>query len=274
MTKGFSPTSLPALVCVDAMFTIFKPRRGGRKNMICRTYRKNGGLHHQVSNQMIWTEIAHQRERFREIKEDGDYWLHVNLSVFRALRAAPGRHKSDYQAAQDVHRRITGDITAYEPDQRIIRLIHHLRQHGTRVVVASNQEEASLRKLLRGHKIEGLFDAVYTSESLDTRKPYPDFWERILNRENGTPESTVHIGNSPNSDIGAARLGIRTLLWDPSGGIGIAMRSKKNFRLAHPDVNEKEFFRLLHGGLVHPFTTFPQALEALCCSPSSPATTE
>lgn len=274
MTKGLSLMSLPALVCVDAMFTIFKPRRGGRKNMICRTYRKLGGLHSQVSNQMIWTAIAHERVRFREIKADEDYWLHINLSVYRSLQAAPGRHKSDYQAAQDVHRRITSDVTAYQPDQRIIRMIHHLRQHGTRVVVASNQEEASLRKLLRGHKIEDLFDAVYTSEALGVRKPFSDFWAAILDRENSSPETTIHVGNSPNSDIGAARLGIKTMLWDPGGEIGSAMRSKKNFRLAHPDVDEKEFFRLLHSGLVHPFTTFPQALEALCCSPSSPALTE
>ncbi len=274
MTRELSRSSLPALVCVDAMFTIFKPRRGGRKNMICRTYRKLGGLHPHVSNQMIWEAIRRERIRFHEIKADEDYWLHINLSVYRSLKAARNRHKSDYQAAQDVHRRITSDITAYEPDARIIRLVGHLRDHGTRVVIGSNQEEASLQKLLRAHKVEGLFDAVYTSESLGMRKPYKDFWEAILCRENGSSETTAHVGNSPNSDIGAARLGIRTLLWDPSGEIRVAKSSKKSFRLAHPDVDEKEFFHLLHSGLVHPFTTFHQALEALCYFPPPPSASE
>ncbi len=267
MTLGLSP-SPTTLLCVDAMFTIFKPRRGGRKQMICRTYWKLGGLHRRVTSRMIWEAIMRERFRFRELKADDDYWLHVNLAVFRSLEAATDRHKSDYQAAQDVHRRITSDIAAYEPDGRIIRLIRHLREREIRVVIGSNQDENSLRRLLKAHKIDGLFDEVYTSESLGTRKPYPDFWERILERESRTVAEIIHLGNSPNSDIGAARLGIRTLLWDPGGGIREAIRSKRSFRLVHPDVDEKEFFRLLHGGLVTPFTTHQQALEALCSPPS------
>jgi HAD superfamily hydrolase (TIGR01509 family) len=266
LAQGDTPSPF-TLLCVDAMFTIFKPRRGGRKAMICKTYWKLGGLHRRVNNRMIWEAIMRERVRFRELKGDEDYWLHVNLAVFRSLEAAPDRHKSDYQAAQDLHRRITSDISAYEPDVRIIRLIRQLREQNLRVVIGSNQGEASLRKLVRAHKIEELFDAIYTSESLQTRKPYPDFWEKILELEGKTVSETIHVGNSPNSDIGAARLGIRTLLWDPGGGIRGAMASKKDFRLAHPDVDEKEFFRLLHGGLVTPFTTHQQALEALCPTP-------
>lgn len=269
MSREKIPTSRLTLVCVDAMFTIFKPKRFGRRRMICEAYRRSGGLERGVTNQAIWNTILEERQRFRELKGYEDYWLHVNLAVFRSLPAAPGRHKSDYQAAQDVHRRITCDASLYEPDAAIIRLILWLRERGVRVVIGSNQEEANLARLLRQHRLRELFGQVYTSEALGTRKPYPEFWQRILAAEGAGTNEALHIGNSPNSDIGAARLGIRTLLWDRQGDIRAVLRSKKGFHLAHPDVDEDEFFRLLHSGLVQSFNSHRQAMEVLrCCLPA------
>ena len=253
MTEGPRSKSRVRLVCFDAMFTTLRPARGTRKSMIAEIYRQIGGIDPSVSDERLGELILEQREKQRSFVNDESYWYTVNRGVFLALAGERSGRKSAKVCALQVHARITSDPGLYEPDAEVVALIRALRRDGIRVVLASNQERASLAGLLDHHSLHQYFEAEYTSEELGTRKPFPEFWNRIMAIERCRPRGVVHVGNSLNSDIGAAQLGIRTLIWDPRGHIKATLERGREERFYHPDMDQEAFTTLLHSGLVSPF---------------------
>ncbi len=171
------------LLCVDAMFTIFRPKDTGRVEMLCNIYRDVGSLSSRLSNEELWETVLQAKHDMREHKDEEHYWLYVNTLVFRRLAdyssvyTADGVQVSPLAAHGSCHL-VTSEPGLYKPDEQIMRLVRILRAHDVRIVIASNQMEQALRTLLKVHGLEDDFDAVYTSEALRTRKPYSDFWEK------------------------------------------------------------------------------------------------
>lgn len=263
MAKTSRSRSGVKLVCIDAMFTTLRPAHGTRKTMIADIYREVGEVNNSVSDELIRELILDRRFQYRRFQNDEDYWFMVNWSVFSTMAEYRSRRMSAKRCALEVHARITSDPLLYEPDPEMIALIQTLRREKIRVVLASNQEKANLAILLDHHKLNQYFDQVYTSEALDTRKPFPEFWSAIMSSERQVPKRVVHIGNSLNSDIGAARLGIRTLIWDPRGHVKAIIKRHREDRFYHPDFDAGAFTELLHSGLVSPFTHAKQGVKLI-----------
>jgi FMN phosphatase YigB (HAD superfamily) len=258
MPETLGPRFGVKLVCLDAMFTILRPKKQGRKKMICGVYREVGEIDDSVTDNEIRDLILELRTKYRHLKYDEGYWFLVNWEVFLRLRKRRRARRSAETCAREVHTRILTDPGLYRPDPVIIDLVGRLRQANIRIVVASNQTHENLLWMLDHFEILGQFDDVHTSDKLKTRKPFPDFWNHILKGEKMKAEATVHIGNSLNSDLGAARLNIRTMIWDPEGNIGTILDGHEAVRFAHPDLNQAEFLRLVHGGFVRTFQTAAQ----------------
>jgi FMN phosphatase YigB (HAD superfamily) len=246
------------LVCLDAMFTILRPNKKRRKKMICDVYRQVGQLDEDCTDNMIHELILERRTENRRHKYDEGYWFLVNWEVFIRLKKYRRIARSAEACAREVHTRILTDPELYRPDPAVIDLVGRLRQAKIRVVIASNQTRENLVWMLDHFEIGGFFEEVYTSDRLKTRKPFADFWERILECEARKAHETVHIGNSLNSDLGAARLSIRTMIWDPEGRIGEILDRHEEVRFAHPDLSQVEFLSLVHGGSVRVFQTAAQ----------------
>ncbi|MEU0740209.1 HAD family hydrolase [Streptomyces sp. NPDC006134] len=83
-----------------------------------------------------------------------------------------------------------------------------LRRLGARVIIAGNQT-ARAGELLRALDLPA--DLVVTSGEWGVAKPQPEFFQRVAEVAQATPEETVYIGDHPANDIfPAAAAGLRT----------------------------------------------------------------
>ena len=201
------------LVMVDAMFTLLVTARGSRNRLTTKIYCEHAHIGADNSRRILQA-INIARLRFSSELLDDDYWVHVNIDVLRGLQP-DWELARQAEAAGQIHHRFLSDTDLFAVDTKLLTAVCELKQRGARLVIASNQRQVTLLQLLRHFEVLQHFDAVYTSEELGVRKPNAGFWEQILKAENVRPEAALHIGNSPRSDAGAARLGIRTLIRDP-----------------------------------------------------------
>jgi FMN phosphatase YigB (HAD superfamily) len=224
-TKALAPEVIPIdLLVVDLMFTILvlQGRKRNRRQVICDIYRYHGQLPDSITDKEIWETISRMRERLRSMKHDEKFWDTVNQWVFEELITDGVRKRDANVYAKRVHHEILTNEELYATQPTMLKLIRRLRRRGVRVVVGSNQVSSYAATLIKTKRfrLQNAFDAVYTSEDLDERKPHPEFWRRILEKEataTGTEigvMNVAHLGNSANSDVGAAELGIRVLLYD------------------------------------------------------------
>jgi putative hydrolase of the HAD superfamily len=100
--------------------------------------------------------------------------------------------------------------------------LRDLRARGLRLVVASNWD-CSLPQVLDQAGLAPLVDGVVASAVVGADKPAPALFEAALRIAGCTASEAVHVGDSPDRDVGGARAaGIRALLLDRSGGGDIA----------------------------------------------------
>lgn len=81
------------------------------------------------------------------------------------------------------------------PYPGIPELIRTLRAAGVRTAVASNKDEADVKKLA-GQLFPGLFDTVIGNSPAISRKPAPDMINAIRTRWDVSREKTLYIGDS------------------------------------------------------------------------------
>lgn len=81
------------------------------------------------------------------------------------------------------------------PYDGIPALLSALRKRGIRTAVASNKDEADVKKLADMH-FPALFDAIMGNSPIIHRKPAPDMLERILHILSIPKEQAVYIGDS------------------------------------------------------------------------------
>ncbi len=97
-----------------------------------------------------------------------------------------------------------------------------LRRLGLRLVSVSNWD-ISLPKVLERCGLLELVDGVVSSAGAGARKPDPAIFAPALELAGCGPEEALHVGDTPEEDVDAARAaGIAVLLLDRDGGGDIA----------------------------------------------------
>lgn len=108
-----------------------------------------------------------------------------------------------------------------EVPQRGLQKIQSLRQQGYRVVLTSNTNPFMMEWAEhgdfdgQGHPISHYFDALYCSFRLRSMKPASEFFLRILQAEQVSPDTVLFIDDGPRNVAAASQMGIRTLLAEP-----------------------------------------------------------
>jgi putative hydrolase of the HAD superfamily len=93
-----------------------------------------------------------------------------------------------------------------------------LRSRGLRLVCVSNWD-CSLGGVLEGCGLAGYLAGAVSSAEAGARKPNPAIFAPALRLAGCRPQEAVHVGDTPEEDIDAARAaGIRALLLDRDGG--------------------------------------------------------
>lgn len=89
------------------------------------------------------------------------------------------------------------------PYEGIPELLKKLREKGIKTAVASNKDEAPVKKLTEMY-LKGLFDVVKGNKPDIHRKPAPDMINAILSDLSLTPEDAIYVGDTE-VDIETAR---------------------------------------------------------------------
>jgi putative hydrolase of the HAD superfamily len=106
------------------------------------------------------------------------------------------------------------EFTAY-PD--VLPALGELREHGIRLVIASNWD-CSLPDWLRPTGILELVDGVVTSAEVGAGKPSPRVFQRALAMAGVDVREALHVGDKVDNDVeGAAAAGVRSVLLQRDG---------------------------------------------------------
>lgn len=71
---------------------------------------------------------------------------------------------------------------------------------------------------MKNSGIHKFFDIVVTSETANSRKPFPEIFELSLSLAKANKTNSIMIGDNPKTDIqGAQDFGMKTLFYNPSG---------------------------------------------------------
>lgn len=291
MMPAFAVEHCVRAVLKDAMFTIFQPRKGGRRKMLIGVYRQpnpKGPVvlpEDQYSDARIWNTVKKHRMELSPLQAHHAYWRFINMESYRELLSPENPENADLRAAtwqkfhhaakygEEAHRRILTDVDLWRVEREmctLLRQIGRIRKDDTpiRRIIASNQEEAALRHLLQEREVVNLdgkpdlVDSIHTSEALGTNKPFPEFWERILEHEKLQPHEVIHVGNSPVSDVGACELGIHVILYDRERELTGIIRGDFS-EVAMPAEHRTKLSRYIHEGLVNVVHSVSELRELL-----------
>ncbi len=98
-----------------------------------------------------------------------------------------------------------------------IEILEYLKPKYSLFLLTNGFNEVQFTKI-RNSGLEPYFEKTITSEMAGSLKPNAGFWDYALQVTNVLPETSIMIGDDPETDIaGAAKAGIDTVLYNPNG---------------------------------------------------------
>lgn len=199
----------------DAINTALEPV-GSRQELLARIVREE--THIDLAPDELWRiqqEIRGQIPRSGQDMED--YWPRINVHLVERIGY---RNGDPTVVAKRIHDRCIGDATLYAVRDDMRELIAWASRRVRIIAIASNQRQQTLIGLLQAHGIAECFNRVFTSERLGHSKPSRRFFQGIRRSLRLKRLSQLAlVGNSLENDAPAARLGIRTMIFDRSGSL-------------------------------------------------------
>ncbi|MBI2932150.1 MAG: HAD family hydrolase [Planctomycetes bacterium] len=196
-------------------------RRGYRVSEIARVARAN---HLELSAEAL--EQAHQAIFARL---DPFWSANLDLSILEQTKmfietaaGSPIDGRLSGQALLEASR-VYGEAALKfppKPAQGANAVLAAVRASGLRLALLCNTHRTPgkvLREILSQFDMKPFFDVLCFSDELRLRKPAAEFFTRALARLNVPPETAVHIGSNPDTDlVGARSAGMRTVFVRPS----------------------------------------------------------
>ena len=127
----------------------------------------------------------------------------VRLRSLAELLAAEGYPLSVAQAASDVFRAARNRVTPFE---EVLEALERLRPHFTLISVTNGNSQ------IEHTPLHASFHYSLTAAEVGAAKPHPAIFHAASARSGLPLESTLHVGDDPVRDIGAARdIGLTTV---------------------------------------------------------------
>lgn len=102
-----------------------------------------------------------------------------------------------------------------QPVSSMIRMVQAFKAAGYQLFVLSNWDEHSFEIVRTSNpKIFDLFDGIMISGQEKMAKPNPEFFQKLLNKYNINPATTIFIDDEPNNIATARALGITSIQCD------------------------------------------------------------
>jgi HAD superfamily hydrolase (TIGR01549 family) len=102
------------------------------------------------------------------------------------------------------------------PNEFAIPVLSELKRRGMRLGVISNSTDGMAGRTLQAIGVIPYLNTYVDSYRVGLAKPDPEIFLRTVNELGATPEESLYIGDSYNTDVvGAIEAGIRGILFDP-----------------------------------------------------------
>lgn len=109
-------------------------------------------------------------------------------------------------------------LDTWVPYEDTLPVLAALRARGLRLGLVSNAG-VDVRRVVERTGMARLLDAVVVSHEIGAVKPHPPIFERALAALGVPAERALMVGDSPRDDVGAAFLGVRTLILPRTSGM-------------------------------------------------------
>jgi putative hydrolase of the HAD superfamily len=107
-----------------------------------------------------------------------------------------------------------GLLKAFQPYPETRHTLQQLHEKGLRIAVCSNWDW-DIDHIIEDLGVMDLVDSIFSSAQIGVRKPHPAFFHRILQKLELTPEETLFVGDTWETDIaGAVGVGMRSVWVD------------------------------------------------------------
>jgi putative hydrolase of the HAD superfamily len=147
----------------------------------------------------IRTEIAFYRAE-HHVASTVERLAELRARCTEVLRDALPAHARE---APDLGGALLGALR-FRPYPEVVATLETWRERGVRRVVASNWD-VSLHEVLETTGLAPLLDGVVTSAELGVAKPDPRLLHAALELAGAAPADALHVGDSVEHDVGAAR---------------------------------------------------------------------
>lgn len=101
-------------------------------------------------------------------------------------------------------------------DRQLLGDLSRLKDEGTRLYLATNQEHRRTAYLRDVLELGALFDGIFYSAALGTRKPESDFFRLATDGVGAAPEDIGFIDDVEENVAAAAQFGWKALRWTPA----------------------------------------------------------
>ena len=154
---------------------------------------------------------------------ESEYWLRFIERALKATSGAPSGPELARRALEPL-RDAFRSPTAWQVFPDVIPTLEELRSAGIRMGVVSNWD-SRLPRLLEALGLATYFGAIVVSSLEGVEKPHPEIFLRAVERLNGKPETSLHVGDIPELDeAGAKAAGLSSLLIDrPATDLGAVL---------------------------------------------------
>jgi HAD superfamily hydrolase (TIGR01509 family) len=109
-------------------------------------------------------------------------------------------------------------LDTWVPYEDTLPVLAALRARGLKLGLVSNAG-VDVRRVVERAGMARLLDAVVVSHEIGAVKPHPPIFERALAALGVPAERALMVGDSPRDDVGAAFLGVRTLILPRTSGL-------------------------------------------------------
>lgn len=131
--------------------------------------------------------------------------------------------------SEAVYQRLPGPLPG------AVELLGELKKRDIKQAIISNTIHGHIeRRLLQIHGLNDLFDLLLFSSEVRFRKPRREIFEMALNKLKVKPYRTLHVGDSPETDVlGAHLAGVWSVYYDPGGDSYPENLPRSHFTINH-----------------------------------------
>lgn len=151
---------------------------------------------------------AHSRIHAEFHEKHDDIPLHFEL-IGEAVARPVGRPQ-----AEELAKRWREAYDAYQASPFVFpdvwNFLNQMQQKGLELVLVSGSTEEERWELLKKMKIDGYFSRVFAANTLGYQKRDPSFYQVVIEVLGIRPEQIGIVGDDPEDDLSAKRLGIHT----------------------------------------------------------------